>query len=63
MSKKIRIEAPVKDSDNYEGLMPNNNEEFRMLVRNKAVASFARAEAATKPIKLDLLLTKLYLAL
>jgi hypothetical protein len=63
MNKKSKIETPVKDTDNYEGLMLNSNEEFKLLVNNKAVQSFSRAEAASKPVKLDLLLTKLYLAL
>ena len=63
MSKKMRIEPAVKDTDNYEGLMLNSNDEFKLLVRNKAVESFSKAEAAAKPVKLDLLLTKLYLAL
>lgn len=62
--KKIRIaEKTMKDTDNYEGLMPNSSEEFKMLVKNKAVRSFASAEAHQKHVKLDLLLTKLYLAL
>ncbi len=62
--KKLKLaEKTLKDSENYEGLMLNSNEEFRLLIKNKAVRSFASAEANTKPVKLDVLLTKLYLAL
>jgi hypothetical protein len=61
---RIKIaEQVLKDSDNFEGLMPNSSDEFRMLVKNKAVESFARAEAGVKRLKIDSLLTKLYLAL
>jgi hypothetical protein len=63
MNKLKVAEKGFKDSENHEGLMANSNEEFQMLIRNKAVKTFARAEAKSRPVKLDLLLTKLYLAL
>jgi phosphotransferase system IIB component len=63
MNTKTLNKEVLKDTDNYEGFMSNTNSEFQLLIKNKAVKSFARAEAASKPVKLDLLLTKLYLAL
>lgn len=61
--KKGRNDVVLKDTENYEGYMLTGAEEFEMLVKNKAVDSFIRAESRTKPAKLDLMLTKLYLAL
>jgi hypothetical protein len=63
MNMKTKTDVVVKDSENFEGYMANSNEEFKMLIMNKAMKSFAKAEAHFKPIKLDSLLSKLYLAL
>lgn len=63
MSGKVTGKTALKDTENHEGLMVNSNEEFKMLIMNKAMKSFAKAEAHLKPIKLDSLLSKLYLAL
>jgi hypothetical protein len=52
-----------RDSGNHEGFMINSNEEFQLLVKTKAVKSFMKEEAQRKPAKLDLMLTRLYLAL
>lgn len=61
--KKNRNDVALKDTENYEGYMLTGKEEFDMLVKNKAVDSFIRAESKSKPAKIDLMLTKLYLAL
>jgi len=63
MSRKSE-KVIMKETENHEGLMLSSSQEFNMLVKNKAAMAFAKAEErARKPVKLDLLLTKLYLAL
>ncbi len=63
MSKKNE-KKDFAENENHEGLMLSSSQEFNMLVKNKAAMAFAKAEErARKPVKLDMLLTKLYLAL
>ena len=63
MNRMKISEQSVRESENFEGYMPSSSDEFRMLVKNKAVESFAKAESKIKKVKLDSFLTKLYLAL
>lgn len=60
---KNKNEVALKDTENYEGYMLTGREEFEMLVKNKAVESFIKAESKSKSVKIDGMLTKLYLAL
>jgi hypothetical protein len=63
MNKRTGNSKGQRDSGNHEGFMLNSNEEFKLLIKSKAVKSFMKEEEHRKPAKIDLMLTRLYLAL
>ncbi len=63
MKKESKSNRRISDAVNHEGLMMNNNEDFKMLVSSKASQEFARKNHKIKPSRIDAFLTRLYLAL
>ena len=57
------LETKMSDTDNYEGFMPSNSEQFALLVNNKGTRSFASKDRSKNSNELDGIIAKLYLAL
>lgn len=57
------LETKLLDTDNFEGFMPSNSEQFALLVNNKGTRSFASKDRSKKPNEIDGIIAKIYLAL